>query len=243
MEANKKSNIWIYAVILFTSAFLILLFTAYSQIKLNKSLDNYKNQIRSKETEKNEYLQNFTSAQEMNLKLNEEISSLKEEIEKLNDEISLLKNELENKEIMQNKKDNVMEIILKATAEYVNGNVVGCASILREIDEFELSGVALESFNQLKIKSYSEAGKVLFNEGYSLFNKGKYEEASEKLLLSSEYAPSETFSDKCIYYLAYSELKKGNETTAVGYMEKLISGYPSSKYLKSAKNFVSRYKK
>jgi predicted lipid-binding transport protein (Tim44 family) len=39
-ENKKKSSVWLYAVILFFSAFIVLVFAGYSQIKLNKSLES-----------------------------------------------------------------------------------------------------------------------------------------------------------------------------------------------------------
>jgi hypothetical protein len=52
MNDSKKSKLCVYAIILFNIAFIVLLFTAYSQIKLNENLNSYKNQVINKETEK-----------------------------------------------------------------------------------------------------------------------------------------------------------------------------------------------
>lgn len=43
MSNNKseRKTVWIYAVILFTSVFVVLLLTAYSQIKLNTNINKY----------------------------------------------------------------------------------------------------------------------------------------------------------------------------------------------------------
>ena len=242
MEENKKTKVWLYAVILFTSAFLILMFTAYSQIKMNKSLDRYKNQIYSKETEKNEYLENFTSAQEMNKKLNEEINDLKNEKTELENEVFLLKVELENSKEMQEKKDAAVEALLNGMSEYLNGNTVESAGYLKNIDDSGLEGSTLELFNGLSSRVYSEAGEILYNDGFRLYKRGDNEEAAAKLLLSTQYAPSESFSGKCMFYLAYAELKSGNKTAALEHMNRVIAEYPSSGYLKSAKIFVEKYK-
>lgn len=243
MDENKKSKIWVYAVILFTSAFLVLLFTAYSQIKLNRNLDNYKNQVSSKETEKNKLKQNFSSAQEMNEKLNEEIRKLDEENSTLKEAIVDLKSKNENIESALNKRSAAADGLSNAVTVYLNGNVVECAGLLKNIDVATLDAKAVEAYNSLALKVNGEAGKLLFNEGFALYNKAKYSEAAQKLLLSSLYAPAETFSDKSLYYLAYSELKSNNTTAALEHMNKLINDYPSSKYLKSAKRFVEKYGK
>lgn len=242
MIDNKKSKIWVYAVILFTSAFIVLLFTAYSQIKLNNNLSDYKNQVYNKESEKNKYQQNFSSAQEMNAKLNEEIKKLEEENSTLKSDIVVLNSEKESIETTLDKKITAVEGLSNAMTIYLNGNVVECASLIKGIDVANLDGKAAETYKTLTLKAYSEAGKILFNEGYSLYNRAKYSEATEKLLLSSQYSPAETFSDKCLFYLAYSELKIDKTAAALEHMNMFINNYPSSKYLKSAKRFVERYK-
>jgi len=242
MNENKKMKIWMYAVILFTSAFIVLLFTAYSQIKLNKNLNDYKSQVYNKETEKNKFQQNFSSAQEMNAKLNEEIKKLQEENNTLNMNIKNLEIEKVNTEETLKKKSAAVDGLSNALTIYLNGNVVECAGLLQNIDVSNLDAKSVETYNVLKLKANAEARKLLFDEGFALYNKAKYSEAAVKLLLSSQYAPSETFSDKCLFYLAYSEVKTDNKISAVEHMKKLISNYTSSWYLKSAKRFVEKYK-
>ena len=242
MNDNKKSKIWVYAVILFTSAFIVLLLTAYSQIKLNRNLNDYKNQISHKETENNEYRQNFSSAQEMNVKLNEEIKKLQEENAALKGDILELEKEKDiiNKESQD--KSAVEEALHTAFSVYLNGNIIECAGMMKKIDSSRLDARAADTYKLLMSKVYSEAGKLLFDEGFSLYNKAKYSDAAVKLQLSSEYAPGAAYSDKCLYYLAYAEMKSGNIVSAVEHMNKLTSNYPESRYLKNAKRFIEKYK-
>lgn len=242
MKETKKAKIWIYAVILFTSAFIVLVITAFSQIKLNNNLDDIKNQAYNKETEKNKYQQKFSSAQEMNTKLNEEIMRLQEENNILHDAISDIKNEQENISAAIKKKNEANEGLFNALTLYLNRNVVESAALLKNIDAEKLDIKADEAYKALKLKVNAEAGKLLFNEGYTLYRTAHYTEAAEKLLLSSQYAPSETFSDKCLFYLSYAEFKSGNTTAALEHMEQLIRLYSSSKYRKSAKQFIAKHK-
>ena len=242
MEENKKNKIWVYAVVLFTSAFIVLLFTAYSQIKLNKNLDEYKNQVYIKDSEKNKVQQNFSSAQEMNEKLNEEIKMLEEENSTLKNELANLKIENENVQLVIAKKDEEINDLSRAMTEYLKGNIVESATMLKNVDASLLDAKAADTYKTLTLKANAEAGKLLFDEGFSLYNKAKYIEAAGKLLLSSQFAPGETFSDKCLYYLAYAEIKSGNTKAALDHMNMLIQNYSSSKYMKSAKRFVEKYK-
>lgn len=242
MNTNKKSQLWVYAVILFTSAFIVLLFTAYSQIKMNKNLDDYKSQIYYKESEKNKVQQNFSSAQEMNARLNEDIKKLEEEKTALQAEVSTLKEELGDREKMIQARNDAIGGFSDAIMEYLNGNVAACAALLKNVDISSLDSKSSTAYQTLAQKVNAEAGKLLFDEGFALYNRAKYAEAAGKLLLSFEYAPSEKFSDKCLYYLAYAEVKSDNTALALEHMGKLVSDYPTSKYLNSAKRFIEKYK-
>lgn len=242
MNDNKKSKIWVYAVILFTSAFVVLLLTAYSQIKLNRNLSDYRNQINSKETEKNKYRQNFSSAQEMNVKLNEQIKKLQDEYSTLKSDMDGLKIQKEYTEKLLKEKSDAVEKLSNALTSYLNGKVIESAGLLKFVDPTKLDPKAAETYHTLSIKANTEAGKILFDQGFSLYNRARYSEAAEKLLLSSIYAPAATYSDKCLFYLAYSELKIDNKALAVEHMNKLAGNYPESRYLKSAKRFIEKYK-
>lgn len=242
MNENKKAKIWVYAVILFTSAFIVLLLTAYSQIKLNKNLSDYKSQVYSKESENKKVQQNFSSAQEMNQKLNDEIKKLQEENNLLKANISGMEAEKANIDEKNKARIAAEDSLANALNAYLNGNVIECAGLIDSIDSPSLEGKTLETYKALSVKAKADAGKNLFDEGYALYESSKYADAAAKLLLSHQYAPSEAFSDKCLFYLAYSELRLDNKVAAVDHMSKLIYSYPESKYLRSAKRFVEKYK-
>jgi hypothetical protein len=242
MNDNKKSKIWVYAVILFTSAFIVLLISAYSQIKLNRNLTDYKSQVYSKENENKKVQQNFSSAQEMNAKLNGEIKKLQDENNALRESKVSLETEKASAEEKAKTEKEAVDSLANVINIYLDGNVVESAGMIESINAANLDGKVLETFNSFSMKVKAAAGKILFDEGFGLYNRAKYSEAVPKLLLSSQYAETEEFSDKCLYYLAYSELHLDNRVSALEHMNKLISNYPESKYFKSAKRFVEKYK-
>lgn len=242
MKENKKSNVWLYAVILFTSAFIVLLFAGYSQIKLNKNLSDYKTQVYSNETEKNKYLKNFSSAQEMNEKLNEEITGLQGEVDSLKNEIGLLQDELSILQEESLKKEKAVNELSDLLTIYLNGNIVEAAILIEEVDLDNLYSGSMETFKTLQRRVKSEVGKLYFDEGYELYTMRKYNEAAEKLILSYKYAPTALYSDKCLYYLANAEVRNKDTESALKHMAILVEEYPTSKYLRSAKQFISKYK-
>lgn len=241
MRENKKASVWLYAVILFTSAFIVLLFAGYSQIRLNQNLSDYKSQVFNTESEKNEYLRNFASAQEMNEALNNEISQLKEENDDLKKRINELTDEKDALQEVLHKTKDAADKLSIVIGIYLEGDVIGAAEQLKIVDVTALDETTAKTFKTFENKVTEEAGNQFFEEGLSLYNKAKYDEAAEKLLLSFQYAPKEEFSDKCLYYLAYAEFRAGKKAEALEYMKRLVSGYPKSNYLRRAKQFVSRY--
>lgn len=243
MNDSKKSKLWVYAVVLFTSAFIVLLFTAYSQIKLNENLNSYKNQVINKETEKNEVQQNYLSAQEMNEDLNKEIESLKEENEKLKASNSILENENDYFDEELKKLNDEYDDFLSALNLYMNGDFVNSAEALKCIEaaNSEISGN--DYYISFSKTVYNKAGKTLYDEGYASYKKRNYEEAMKKLLSSYEYTPNEDYSDECLYYIAYSQLNLKNKSAALDYMNTLVVDHPESNLIKSAKRFIIKYGK
>lgn len=241
MNKNKIQNLWIYAIILFMSAFIVLLFTAYSQIKTNENIDKYKSELQNKDVENNEYKQNFSSAQEMNTKLTEEINFLKEENSNLKAELDELRNYKVNARKTISEKRGANESLFRAIYEYLNENYVLSAEIIKGVEKTVLDTKAADTYDFIMPIVYETAGKTLLDEGITHYKREEYNQAVEKLNLSYIYAPDKDFSDKCLYYLAYSEHKCENDILALVHMKQLINEYSYSQYINSAKKFIKKY--
>ena len=241
MGSNGKSKIWLYAVVLFTSAFIVLLVTAFSQIKLNNNLSYLNNQIFTKEHEKNEVQLSFANAQELNGKLSDENKRLQEEVDRLSAEIDKMKADQEAAENAGADKIEAYEQLSRAQNAYAAGNPVDSAQVIWDINISRLDANASQEYSLLREKTYRDAGKQLLNEGYELYTKKEFVSAVEKFLASRAYASGEEYSDKCLYYLALSESKMGNIASAVDHMRTLKDQFASSKYLSAAKKFLAKY--
>jgi hypothetical protein len=243
MEKNKnvKTKIWVYAVVLFTSAFIVLLFAAYSQIKMNKNLENYRNLVTSQKSEKNKYQLSFANAQEINNKLNEEIKKLEDEKKSLSDSIDNLNKQISDLNDKSGKQISSYEELCSIQAMYLNGDIINSSQRLKTLDINQLNLEAQNLYTTLCLKVYNEAGKILYDEGYKLYRSEKYSDAIGKFSLSREMWTKGEYSDNCLYYLAYANYRLGNELLAVEYMNNLIIEYPDSAFLKSARRFVQRH--
>lgn len=241
MKTNNKSNIWLYAVILFTSAFLVLLFAAYSQIRMNQDLKDYKSQFIDTETEKNKYLRSFSTAQEMNEALSKEIQMLEEENEALKEKINELTDANAKLEETLKLKQEACSGLANAIDLYCDGDVIGAAEQFMIVDLDKLDDKLAQTSRKFEKRVRKEAGNVLFNEGISLYGKGNYTGAVEKLSISFRYAPKEEFSDKCLYFLGYAEYRTGDKASALKHMKQLLQEYPESNYIQRARQFVDKH--
>lgn len=235
MEDNKKNGVktvWIYAIILFTSAFIVLLFTAYSQIKLNSNLNDYKNQISSQKKEKINFITDLNTTQIENNKLKTNIASLKEQIAKLRKERDSIVEKLKAAESKYTSVTTTYDSLLQAEKEYDNGNFVACAEILSKKYKLEQLGTSgRERFSNLIGKSYGKAAQKLYFEGYSEYVKSNYNNAISNFQRSFKLLQHEYYSDDCLYFIAYSQLKLGKNTLAKQSFSLLIKKYPESSYI------------
>jgi outer membrane protein assembly factor BamD (BamD/ComL family) len=150
----------------------------------------------------------------------------------------------ENKTSMEIEYQNgalAVKKLSEAMALFLEGKPAKCVDLIETINTVYLDADSIEMVNKLQLTAGEQAGKILFDEGYELYLDRKYVDAASKLELSYIYAPEEEFSDKCLYYTSYSELKAGNKIMAVEKMTLLIEKFPESKYLARAKSFVKRY--
>lgn len=241
---NDKKKIWIYAVVLFTSAFIVLLLTAISQIKLNKNIDDYKTQIYTNEKEKSDFQLNLSSSKNQNKKLQDELKTTKEDLEK-----ELKENENESQkykdlELKLSKSINSYEKLLQAENEFLNENFIAAAVILqKQCDIKYLNEQAMKRYVSLKDSTYKKASKELYINGLKNYNAGLYNNAIEAFQLSAELVSYEYYSDDCYYYIAYSYYKAGKYDLASSTVDNLIKNYPSSSYIDDAYDLLKIMKK
>jgi len=238
-KQNGKAKIWMYAVVLFTSAFIVLLLTAYSQIKFNKNINEYRNQIYSKENEKNNFQINLNTALEDNMKLNNDFKLLEAELSKISAKLEEYKQENSD---LQTKSKNALdtyENLLLAEKKYNERDYSGSAEILKQkTDSTFLSGNGLDKYLYLTGKAYSKAALKLYSEGCRYYKGKMYPEAIDSFNKSLEYASDEYYSDDCYYFLAYSEYMQSNMEEARTYVNMLLEKYPDTNYEDNARGLL-----
>jgi len=240
-KKSAKIKIWVYAVVLFTSAFVVLLITAYSQIKFNKNIDDYRKQIFSNENEKNKFKLNLNSALEENIKLVEDLKSLRDDLSSTRNKVEEYEKEIEALKENQEYINRAYEGLALAANEFNKGNIVNCAEQLSgNVDPKYLNAQALQQYNYLVEKTYKEAAHELYIEGYKYFKKKIYSAAVKRFWKSLNLADGEYFSDDCYYLLAFCAYKEGDKETAKSYIATLKEKYPKSNYIKDADGLLKQ---
>lgn len=241
---NKKgkNTIWIYAVILFTCVFILLLLTGYSQVKFNRNLNEYRNKLISSEEEINISSHNLKTALEENEMLYKKIEELNNILEEKTIDYEELEEKLKNKE-KENEENQFLknyELLLEAEQYYNNDKIIECTIVLLEkVDKNKLSLNGLKKYNELKEEIYKKAAWEFYKEGYNNYIEKEYKDAKFNLNYSLKIAEDEYFSDDCYYYIAYSEYRIGKFELAKKTLETLIKKYPSSNYVEEAQKLLN----
>ncbi|GAE89261.1 tetratricopeptide repeat protein [Acetivibrio straminisolvens] len=240
MYKNKDSKtLWVYSIILFACAAIVLLWTGYSQIKINNDLEEFQNRLTDKENENNIFQYNLSSALAQNEKLKEEINQLKDKVEEVLNENESLKKEVSDLEDKRESEKNLYEEIIKADLEYSEGNIKECAIILHKIDSKSITSGNLQiKYEDLVNKTYKKASELFYLEGYNNYRNKKYDEAINSLNLALKFNDNEYYTDDCYYFIAYSEYYIGNYDKAKEALNTIISNYPGSSYYKDAKDLL-----
>ena len=239
VSKKDRKTVWIYAVVLFTSAFIVLMITTYSQIKVNKNIDDVKNKLGNTEKEKSNFQMNLSSALLENKKLNEKIQILDKEIEDARIKESTLKQEIRNIQNENALKFENYQNLMRADIKYYNGDIKNCALILtREINKESLEKDAFQLYQKLLDMSVKKAALEFYTEGYEYYKEREYDKAIYSLDNSLSLEKNEYYSDDCYYFIAYSYFKKGNYYAARDAMSTLLSNYPDSTYKKDATDFL-----
>ncbi|MEN8905288.1 MAG: tetratricopeptide repeat protein [Clostridiales bacterium] len=238
---DRKRTIWVYAVVLFISAFIVLLITMYSQIKFSDSYETLKDQNSQNEEEVGKYKLNLSSAIKENEVLSEELKLAKEKLEEANRQIQTITKDdskegsgasIENYEILINAKDN-----------FDRNEIVNTAIILKDV-EYEILGEnGQKLYNQLIEKTEKKALVLLYDDGIRNMEIGEYKVAIDKYSTCYNLSDSSQYADDCLYYLGYCEYKLDKNEDALMYLNELKNKFSKSSFLEDCNILIEKIKK
>ncbi len=228
---NIKKAIWLYAVVLFASAFILLLFTYYSQNKFDRNLNDYANKLSIEEKKKNSFQTDLFSATEDNKSLKKQIDMLKKEIENLNSNKKSIEDEQKNLKEKYEKSVQAYEYLLLAENQYLDGNVIECATILlKNCNKSLLDTNAAEKYNTLVNRTFFKASRELYIKGLESYKNKLFKEAINKFEQSVSFDKNSYLADDCYYFISYSYYNMGEINSARDTLQVLLKDYPDSTY-------------
>lgn len=239
-KMREKRKIWIYAVILFASAFILLFFTAYSQIKLNKSIKDYGDQLKGNDKEQSRSGLDLNTSLQLNSQLSNQLKGANSKIAELTGYLNEQKKLNSDTRKAYDELVKTFDYLIKAENMYKKRELTSCAVTLEEGCKKELlSKNALDRYNFLKNNSFDPAAINLYFKGYKEYKMKRYKSAINNFQLSLKLAKDEYVSDDCYYFIAFCEYKTGNTELAKSNINTLISNYPNSSYISGARQLLN----
>ncbi len=228
---SRKNTILLYAVMLFTCAFIVLLLTAYSQKKFNKNINEYKNQLSMQENEKIKFRYNVDSLLEENKKLDDDVSILDKKVTSAQDEIIKKGTQIKREVSKQSEIQLAYDILNRAEEEYKNDRILECATLISPEYNYSLLSIeAQKRYKSLSENCFQKAALLAYNKGYQLYQKGQLTDAIQYFNLSVKLEQNDYFSDDCYFYLAWVGYRIGDKNLMASSINTLLEKYPKSNY-------------
>ncbi len=239
---NEKKQIWMYALILFTGAFIVLLLTAYSQVKFQNNISEYQNKLSSEEKAKINVVTDFNAAVKENERLTKEIESLRSKVVESEQQIATEEAKSVELETKLNNTINANNLLLAANDFYNKNDYVACAITLKyDINTEFLSVKAKESYNELVSKSFKKASQLTYKKGYIEYKNTNYNGAITNFKRAIDFSQKdEYYVDDAYYYLARSYYKTSKFNEAKELIHSFINEYPKSTFVDDMKELYNK---
>ncbi|AEY64305.1 hypothetical protein [Clostridium sp. BNL1100] len=239
---NEKKQIWMYAVILFTGAFIILLLTAYSQVKFQNNISDYQNKLSSQEKAKLTAVTDLKSALKENERLNKELESLRNKLVESEQEIATQSSKTTDMESKYNSTVSATDALVKAMEYFNQKDYVNSAVTLKYDVKIEyLSPQGLNTYNDLIGKSYGKASLKLYRDGYKNYKNKNYAGAIINLNRAIDFSnKNEYYIDDAYYYLATSYYKSSNYNDAKRIINDFQINCPASEFARNMRNLLEK---
>jgi len=231
---NEKKQIWMYALILFAGAFIVLLLTAYSQVKFQNNISDYQNKLSSQEKAKINVVTSFNAAVKENKRLTAELEELRSKL--VNSEQNMALEEARSIELVSIRDNtaSTTDLLFAANDYYNKEEYIRCSVILKyDINTALLSPQAVKSYDELISKSYGKASQLLYREGYRSYKNKSYSDAILSFNGSINFSKKdEYYIDDAYYYLANSYYNISNFEAAKKIITPFIRDYPKSTFVR-----------
>ena len=179
-------------------------------------------------------------AKQQILEASDTISSNGQTIKDLEKQVSDLKDQLDEEANNNEKVEDQIktyERLLNAYVAYTSDDVVSAGQALDKVNTSYLSKKAKTIYNDLNDVVRAQYLEKLYQEGYSYYQRGKYEDAITDL--QKVVDEEEDFQDgSAAYYLAQSYRRNGDLDSAKPYYQYVIDNHPGTERARTSQNYV-----
>lgn len=129
------------------------------------------------------------------------------------------------------------ENLLKAYASFSSGDMAAAGEAIEKVDKSFLSKSAKQIYKDLNTQVQAKYLETLYNDGYSYYSSGRYEEAID--CLQRVVDQQEDYRDgNAAYYLAQAYRRGGDLESAKPYYQYILDNYPNTERARTARNYV-----
>ena len=173
------------------------------------------------------------------------ISSLQNDKSELEQKVKQLEAQIDQIEIPEDK-TALYDPLLQAVQLYLreltksdkNRDYSSVADLLLEVDEAKLENEDVSALlSELRNTVYPVVDKQHYDTGHDLYGNGKYEEALKELAKAITFDPNDV---NAIYFTARAYHRLGDNENAALYYNIVLSDYPDSDRVKTAKDFLKQ---
>lgn len=162
------------------------------------------------------------------------IASLENKVEDLTKELETVKEDSQEVETKLSSYEN----LLGAYSAFSSENIDGAGDSLSKVKEEDLSGTAKTIYNDISGKVNEKYLATMYQEGYSAYTKGSWQEAIDKL--SKVVEMQEDYQNgNAVYYLAQSYRRTEELEKAFEYYQVVVKSHPGTERARVAQNFIN----
>ena len=238
---NQKTRfLWIYSIALFTVALALICISAFTQNRISRDAANYKQVADQHKGMFEGAKSNIATLTDENQQLKLEVAELTKRQNEIEEQLKT-SNEYANKANEEKLKIQQMsDNLTDAKACYEKKLYKEGAALIKVIDPQLLGPKNQEIYNNIADTLLKKASMEHYNAGYKQVVAKKYDQAYENLQKSLEYKDQEVYSDDALYYSSVCQIELDNKDAAEQTLNRLVNDYPSSTYVKAAKNLLDK---
>lgn len=227
-DVTKQKKLWMYAIIMFACAFIVILATGYSQIKLKNSYNQANSQASSAKKQTKSVEQNLTSANKTIDSLRKELDSTTANFNKLSENYELSKKRVES-----------YDALIKAQTAYGNGNYIDCALLLKtKCTKNILEGNALALYKKMEADTVNQAAENLYYMGYKHYANREFSSAIVDFGNSLKIRKDAYYSDDCMYFTGCCQYSTNKKQEALKSLKNLLKTFPKTAFAPDAKRII-----